>query len=396
MRGSLQQRSKGSWSIIVDRGYEVDPITGTKKRRQKWHTFKGTKKQAEGKLSDLLKELKDGTYVDPSTLTLGDWLTQWLAASQKRWRPNTYTRYAGIITNDLKPSTIGKMLLQELRATHLETYYAEAKLSPSTLGVHHAILHPALKKAKRDGLITTNIALDAERPRGTKHKSDDAQQHSWTAGEARTFLDAATGRGRQAAAFYALALDTGARKGELCGLLWDHLDLDGGKMRIVQQLLKAGSEPVFGPPKTGKPRTVALSAAVVDLLRLHRQQQREMKLAHRTTYRDHGLVFAKEWSDLTTRPSAIGDPLQSNNIGQREYAQLIKAAGIRKIKFHGLRHTCATLLLQARTPVHVVSERLGHATVAMTMEVYAHVLPDMQTEAAATLGVLLHSRQFPV
>ena len=86
----------------------------------------------------------------------------------------------------------------------------------------------------------------------------------------------------------------------------------------------------------------------------------------------------------------IGDPLQHNNLGQREYAQIIKAAKVRRIKFHGLRHTCATLLLQARTPVHVVSERLGHATVAMTMEVYAHVLPDMQTEAAATLGALLH------
>jgi integrase len=186
--------------------------------------------------------------------------------------------------------------------------------------------------------------------------------------------------------FYSLALDTGARKGELCGLLWDHLDLDGGKMRIVQQLLKAGPAPVFGPPKTGRLRTVALSSAVVDLLRLHRQQQREMKLAHRTTYRDHGLVFAKQWSDLQTRPSAIGDPLQHNNLGQREYAQIIKAARVRRIQFHGLRHTCATLLLQARTPVQVVSERLGHATVAMTMEVYAHVLPDMQDRSSGDAG----------
>jgi integrase len=114
-----------------------------------------------------------------------------------------------------------------------------------------------------------------------------------------------------------------------------------------------------------------------------------MKLAHRPSYRDHRLVFAKEWSDLNQR-AALGDPLQINNLGEREYAHIIKAAGVRRIKFHGLRHTCATLLLQARTPVHVVNERLGHATVAMTMEVYAHVLPDMQVEAAATLGALLH------
>ena len=105
-------------------------------------------------------------------------------------------------------------------------------------------------------------------------------------------------------------------------------------------------------------------------------------MANRPTYQDHQLVFANDWPDLQSADSTLGHPLQMNNLGQREYATLIKTAGVPRIKFHGLRHTCATLLLQARTPVHVVSERLGHHTVAMTMEVYAHVLPDMQHEAA--------------
>jgi integrase len=173
-------------------------------------------------------------------------------------------------------------------------------------------------------------------------------------------------------------------------LSWGNLDLDAATMRIVQQLLAPGAEPTFGPTKTGKPRAVALAPETVELLRANRKQQREVMMANRTTYRDLGLVFAKQWPDLQRSGEMLGYPLQMNNLGQREYAQLIKAANVRAIRFHGLRHTCAALLLQARQPVHVVSERLGHTKVSMTMGVYAHVLPDMQRDAAATLGALLH------
>ena len=135
---------------------------------------------------------------------------------------------------------------------------------------------------------------------------------------------------------------------------------------------------------------MSLSAETIALLRVHRQHQRELMMANRTTYRDLDLVFAKEYPDLQRQGEMPGYPLQMNNLGQREYAQLIKAAGVKRIKFHGLRHTCATLLLRARTPVHVVSERLGHSKIQTTLETYAHVLPDMQEEAASTLGAILH------
>ena len=114
-------------------------------------------------------------------------------------------------------------------------------------------------------------------------------------------------------------------------------------------------------------------------------------MANRQSYRDFGLVFVKPWSDLQRKGDMLGYPLQMNNLGQRQFAQLIKAAGVKRIKFHGMRHTTATLLLRAGQPIHVVSERLGHSSkVSMTMEVYAHVLPDMQRDVAATLGALLH------
>ncbi len=112
-------------------------------------------------------------------------------------------------------------------------------------------------------------------------------------------------------------------------------------------------------------------------------------MANRATYHDHGLVFAKEYGDLTNRPDVIGLPLQANHLGQRQFASIVKAAKVRPITFHGMRHTCATLLLQAGVPVHVVSRRLGHARVEVTLDVYAHVLPDGQAQAATALGVLL-------
>jgi integrase len=117
---------------------------------------------------------------------------------------------------------------------------------------------------------------------------------------------------------------------------------------------------------------------------------RDAPRINRTHYQDHGLVFAKEWAELQRRKDTLGDPLQMNNLGQREYARLLKAAGVRRIKFHGLRHTCATLLLQANVPAKVVQERLGHKKIEITLNVYAHVLPSMQQDAAVKLGALLH------
>jgi integrase len=323
---------------------------------------------------------------------MGQWLTEWFKAAKPRFRPSTCTRFEGIINNDLLKAPIANIPMQKIRPTHLEQYYADAKVSASTLTLHHTILHQALRKAAKDGLIPLNPARDLDhKPRRTREKvSGEAQKHVWTATEARAFLAAAKAAGPQPAAFYALALDSGARKGELCGLTWVNLDLDGGKMRIVQQLLSPGPKPTFGPTKTGRPRTVALAPETVELLRLHRKHQRELMMANRTTYKDHGLVFAKEWGDLRKREECLGQPLQMNNLGQREYAKLIQAAKVRAIKFHGMRHTCATLLLQAGQPVHVVSERLGHSKVSMTLDVYAHATEDMQEGAATKIGALLH------
>ena len=144
------------------------------------------------------------------------------------------------------------------------------------------------------------------------------------------------------------------------------------------------------PTKTKTSRVVDLSAETIALLRTHRQAQNELRMRNRQQYHDHGLVFAKGWADITNSRQALGQALQANNLGQREYAQIIKASGVKAIKFHGLRHTSATLLLAAGVPVHVVSKRLGHRNVATTLQIYAHALPSQQADAAAKLAALLH------
>lgn len=383
MRGSIWTVEDGVHRLRVDIG--INPNTG--KRRQQMHTFRGTRKEAEKRLRDLCSSLDEGSYVEPTKMTLGAWLTEWLQSSVKpRVRTATYVRYEGIIDKALLKASIAGLPLQKIRPSHLEAYYAEAskKLSASTLTLHHAILHRALRKAVRDRLIASNPARDLEgKPRRSHSKGENARQHCWSVAEAQRFLTAAKNAGEQAAAFYSLALDSGMRKGELCGLQWNDVDLEAGKVRVIQQLvtpkLKDGV-PEYGPTKTGRVRTLTVSPETIALLRSYRKAQREQMMAHRDTWKDFGLVFTRE----------LGQPLLMNNLGQREYARLIEAAGIKAIKFHGLRHTCATLLLQGGVPVHVVSERLGHSKVSMTMEVYAHVLPDMQRDAASAIGSILH------
>lgn len=185
------------------------------------------------------------------------------------------------------------------------------------------------------------------------------------------------------------------RKSELGGLRWANVDLDAGKVTVREQLLMKLEKgprqpPAWGPTKSGSVRTIDIAPGTVTLLREHRRVQAELKMKNRTSYADFDLVFAKEWNDVRRRGDMLGHPLQLDNLGQREFAKLIRDAGVPRIKFHGLRHTCATLLLNSGEAVHNVSKRLGHKSVTMTMEVYAHLLGESGKQMAATMGAILH------
>lgn len=405
MKGVLRKRYEGSYSIILDFGYHevVDPQTGQpvldprtgkpkRQRKQKWVTFRGSRRDAEIKLNELVRDVHRGEFVETTKLTFGQWLAKWLDEEVKHTcRASTYRGYKAIVSKHLMPA-LGGLRLQGMTPHDVTQYYRDraAVLSRATLDVHHAILSSALGYAVEQGVASRNVASTAKGRPKAKESREDAKRHCWTPQEARAALDAAESLGPQLSALLALALDTGMRKGELCGLLWTDVNLETGTVLVDRTLLAAGREPKFGPTKTGNARTVDLNPETVRRLAEHRRTQAQLKMRNRTSYHDLGLVFAKEWGDVHGREDSLGLPLGMNNLGAREFARIVKQAGVRRIKFHGLRHTCATLLLAAGIAPHVVAARLGHSKVTTTLETYAHALPGHGQQAARTLGGLLY------
>ena len=291
----------------------------------------------------------------------------------KKKRLRTIETYESVVRRHLIPA-FEKIPLQKLTAGHIQYYYNTSELASSTLQQHHNILHQALKVATvNERLININPAeFVVEKPVANK----DLEMHVWDEVEVRKFLLAAREAGVEEEAFYTLAIETGMRKGELCGLKWEDVDLVARRVSVKRTLIKPGSEPILGPPKVGKSRAVAISPQTASLLKRHKTKQNELKLSLGDGYANKDFVFAKE----------NGDPLQINNLGERSFDPLIEKAGVRRIRFHDLRHTCATLLLEKDVNPKIVQERLGHSDISMTLNRYSHVTPTMQEQAASILG----------
>ena len=376
MRGSLRKRSKVSWTITLTLGRKIDPKTGKSKVNQKTYTVRGTKAEAEARLAELLHQYNRGELIEPTKMTTGEWLQRWIdvyVKNSKKKRLRTIETYESVVRRHLIPA-FDKIPLQQLSAGHIQHYYNTSELASSTLEQHHAILHQALKVATiNERLLNVNPAeMVVEKP--VAEKNFDMQV--WDEEGVRRFLTVARDAGTEVEAFYTLAIETGMRKGELCGLMWDDVDINARRISVRRTLLKAGPEPVLGVPKTGRGRAITISPQTASLLRKHQLRQKELKLSLGGAYKDRDFVFAKE----------NGDPIQINNFGQRSFANLIESAGVKKIRFHDLRHTCATLLLAKGINPKIVQERLGHSDISMTLNRYSHVTPTMQDQAARLLG----------
>jgi integrase len=377
MRGFVRRRgSTYTWYFDVP-----DPVTG--KRKQYSRGGFRTKKACQQALNEILATLRTGTFVEPSQRTLAHFLVEeWLPAVRPpKVRPSTWLSYQKSVERHIVPA-LGHLPLQRLTPAELSVFYrtllergrrdGRRGLAPKTVRNIHGALHTALRDAVRWGYVARNVAAAADLPKGAT-----PEMRVWSPEQLRAFLEHV--RGDRLYAAWLLLATTGMRRGEVAGLRWVDVDLDGGRVSPRRPRVVVNFEVVVSEPKTAKGRrSLALDPATVAALREHRRCQLEERLAVGPRWEDSGLVFT--WPD--------GRPLHPERFS-RWFEQHARAAGLPKIRLHDVRHSYATAALAAGIPAKVVSERLGHANIAITMDTYSHVLPGLDEQAASTVAQLI-------
>jgi integrase len=387
--GTIYQRKDGRWEAA---GY-VLAANGTRKRVRVYGT---TRKNAADKLAEKIADSNRGLPVATADSTVGDYLTYWLSSvAIHRLHENTHTRYAACVRLHVIPG-LGTKKVARLTAKDVRTFLdrlrtacqcctqgldterkkccvigecCQKRLSPLTAYVH-SVLKSALEHAVREDELPRNVARNvktaAPRPR---------RFQPLTAAEARQFLDAA--RADRLHALYELALRTGLRKGELLGLHWADLDLDAGTATIRRSLQRTRTGGLTHlPTKTrASERRIALPTECIHSLKKHQERQEKERETAGSAWQDSGLVF--------TTPT--GRPLDPANLTRR-FRSFLKRAGLRRIRFHDLRHSTTTLLLEQGVDLVVIKELLGHAHIGVTAGVYAHVRLRLQRQAIDTLS----------
>jgi integrase len=371
MRNGIRKRSKNSYEVFISQG--KDPITG--KYDYTWVTVRGTKKDAEKRRTELLHQLDTGTFIKPSRTTFAEYLERWLKDYVKpELSPRSCERYAGIIKKYFIPE-MGDIFLTQLKPEHIQKHIRiirDQGLKPETIKFHHAVIHKALQTAVKWGLLYRNAADGVDAP-----KKGHTARPTWDDSEVRQFLDTAKN-----SVYYALfhtALFTGMRRSELLGLKWADVEL--GKIHVCRSLhhLKDGTY-VFTPPKSDKGnRGIDLGPESVLVLADHKERQQAIRTMLGETLGKDDLVFS----------TPQGAPLRPNTI-TRAWGILAAKAGVTPIRLHDARHTHASLMLKQGIHPKIVQERLGHATIAMTLDIYSHVAKGLQEAAARSFDALIY------
>ncbi len=373
MRGHIKKRGKNSYSIVVSLG--KDATTG--KYKYQWVSVKGTKKDAEKRLSELLHQLDHGAFIRPGRTTLREYLEKWLSEYVKpNLSPRGFERYQGIVIHYFIPE-MGNIILTQLKPEHIQKHYISMfnkGLTAGTVRYHHAVIHKALQTAIKWGLLNHNAVEGADVPHSRQN-----EMQTWDEYEVNRFLE--TTRGSHYYALFHTALFTGMRRSELLALQWRDIDLHQIHVNRSLHQLRDGSY-VFTPPKSAKSRrTVALSPSSVLTLTEHKEKQQGMRGMLGTRLKNDDLVFS----------TPDGKPLRPNTV-TRAWATLAAKAGVKPIRLHDARHSHASLMLKQGVHPKIVQERLGHSSIQITLDTYSHVAPGLQQAAAESFDRLLNSK----
>jgi integrase len=380
--GHIRQRSPGSFEIRYTLG--ADPATG--KRKTQTATVRGTRKDAEKELRRLLRAVDLGEHVDSTRLTVREWLLIWLDAVREEVAPKTHERYSEIVGGFLAPA-LGNLPIAKLVAAELQKVYAgwstggrrdgkPGGLSPQTRRHIHRVLSAAFTRAVEQQVIARNPcdAFKKRLPKVERHKLV-----TLSAEQGQRLLAAI--RHHRVYWPVLLALATGCRRGEIAALRWSNVDLERRSLRVVESLEQTKTGLRFKRPKTEKTRPIILPGFAVDELRRRKREQAEELLK----------LGVRQGPDALVCGRADGSPLPPRSL-THEFAKVAGSVdGVPRVRFHDLRHSHATQLLLAGVHPKIAQERLGHSSISVTLDLYSHVTPTMQEDAAAKLDAAYRS-----
>lgn len=366
--GGVYERKDHRWEGQLHLGYDSG-------RRRRKSFYGATRAEVLAKMRTASRALELGQQPVPERETVADFLNRWLEDTARLTvRPSTHQGYEVVLRKHVLP-VIGQQKLARLTADDLDRCYSgllDKGLAPKTIRLCHAVVRRGLAHAQKRGAVAVNVASIAEVPAAPRKEF-----RVLSPAEASQLLEAASGD--RLRGLYHLAVTCGLRQGELVGLRWRDVDLDGSVLHARQQAYRLGGEWVYSAPKTAAGRrSVALSATCVEALRERKIIQVEERLR------------AKDWEGgelVFTTP--LGGPIEKSSLLRHSFAPLLKRAGLPRIRFHDLRHACASLLLAEGIHPKVVQERLGHASISTTMDTYSHVMPSLQADAAEKMDRLL-------
>jgi integrase len=355
--GSIHRRKDGRWVGVADLGWQDG-------KRERKYVYARTRAEVAEKLAKVLSDHRAGQLVADEQITVQQFFETWLESVKRSVALSTWQRYETLIRLHATPS-IGRLRMARLSPLHLEQLYTgrlDAGLSPTTVLQLHRVLHHALRDAMRWSLVQRNVSELVTPPRRAHHEFRVLSPE-----EAHTFLQAV--KGDRLEALYVLAITTGMREGELFGLRWADMNPTTHSLHLVKQLKTKSSR-----------RQVLLPRIAAEALTAHQARQAAERTHAGTAWEDHGLVFT----------NTLGRPLHPRNFLLRDFYPLLERAGLSRMRFHDLRHSAATLLLELGIHPKVVSEILGHSQIGITLDLYSHVTATMQQQAVTALDDLFH------